>query len=73
MPRYFFTVGGPEGEVLADPRGTVLPNLEAVRLRAQAKIEKLRQQGGYDDPALIMNVRDEARRIVLFLPFTPGD
>lgn len=73
MPRYFFTVGCSEREVLADPRGTILPNIEAARLRAQRKIQKLHGQSRYDDPTLFMQVRDEARRTVLFLPLTPSD
>jgi hypothetical protein len=71
VPRYFFTVGYSEREVLADPRGALLPNIEAARLRAQRKIQKLREQSGYDDPALIMQVKDETERTVLFLPLTP--
>jgi hypothetical protein len=73
MPRYFFTVGCSEREVVRDPRGTLLPNIEAARLRAQRKIQRLRAQSGYDDPTLIMRVEDEAHRTVLFLPITPCD
>lgn len=73
VPRYFFTVGSSDREVLTDPRGTILPNIEAARLRAQHKIRKLHGQSGYDDPAIFMEVKDEDRRTVLFLPFTPCD
>jgi hypothetical protein len=73
VPRFFFTVGGLEREILPDPRGTLLPNIEAARLRAQHKIQKLRGQSGYDDPALIMQVKDESHRTILFLPFIPSD
>lgn len=73
VPRYFFTVGHSEREVLADPRGTILPNIEAARLRALRKIQKLHGQSGYEDPALIMQVKDETHRTVLFLPLTPCD
>jgi hypothetical protein len=73
VPRYFFTVCCSEREVLADPRGTILPNIEAARLRAQRKIRMLREKNNYDDPALIMQVRDDTHRTILFLPLTPCD
>jgi hypothetical protein len=73
VPRYFFTVGRSEREILLDPRGTLLPSIDAARLQAQRKIQKLRGQSGYDDPALIMQVKDETHRTILFLPFIPSD
>lgn len=73
VPRYFFTVGSPEREVLADPRGTVLPGIEAALVRAEQRIQDLRGRSGFDDPALSMRVEDEAHHTVLFLPLNPCD
>jgi hypothetical protein len=73
VTRYFFTVGGLHGDILADPEGTLLPDLRAARLHAERIIKKLRRKNGYDDPALIMRVKDEAHRTVLFLPIIPSD
>ena len=33
---------------------------------------ELRKESPYNDPALVMIVKDEARKMVLFLPFFPG-
>ena len=53
--------------------GTLLPDLWAARRHAERIIKKLRRKNGYDDPALIMRVKDEAHRTVLFLPIIPSD
>lgn len=71
--RYFFTVGNSEREILADPHGILLPNIEAARLRALLKIRELHGRSGYDDPALVMKVTDETHHTVLFFPLTPCD
>jgi Domain of unknown function (DUF6894) len=73
VTRYFFTIRGSEGDILADPKGTFLPDLRAARLHAERIIKKVRGQGDFDDPALIMQVKDEAHRTVLFLPLIPSD
>lgn len=73
VTRYFFTVRGSGGDILADRKGTPLPDLRAARLHAERIIKKVRRQSGYDDPALIMQVKDEAHRTVLFLPLIPSD
>jgi hypothetical protein len=39
---------------------------------AERKILELRKESPYNDPALVMIVKDEARKMVLFLPFFPG-
>ena len=68
MPRYFFTVCRP-GRVKHDPHGTNLPDVAAALSHAECKIVELRKESPYNDPALVMIVKDEARKMVLFLPF----
>ena len=71
VPRYFFTVCRP-GRVKHDPHGTNLPDVAAALSHAECKIVELRKESLYNDPALVMIVKDEARKMVLFLPFFPG-
>jgi hypothetical protein len=73
VARYFFTVRGSEGDILVDPEGTLLPDLRAACLHAERIIKRVRREGGYEDPSLIMQVKDEAHRTVLFLPLIPSD
>jgi hypothetical protein len=49
-----------------------LPDLAAALSNAERKIGELRKQSGYDDPTLMMIVKDEAGQTVLSLPFFPG-
>ena len=60
MPRYFFTIRRPGRD---DPHGTDLPDVPAARPHAERKIRELRK---------VMIVKDEARKMVLSLPFLPG-
>ncbi len=71
VPRYFFTIRRP-GRVKDDPHGTNLSDVAAALSYAERKIEELRKESSYNDPALVMTVKDEARKTVLFLPFFPG-
>ena len=64
MPQYFFTIRRP-GRVKDDPHGTNLPDVAAALSYAECKIVE-------HDPALMMIVKDEARKMVLSLPFFPG-
>jgi hypothetical protein len=49
-----------------------LPGVAAALSYAERKIRELRKERPYDDPALMMIVKDEARKTVLSLPFFPG-
>ena len=69
MPRYFFTIRGRDC-VRDDPHGTDLPDVATALSHAERTIRQLRKESGYNDPALI--VKDEARQMVLALPFFPG-
>ena len=71
VPRYFFTIRRP-GRVKDDPQGTDLPDVAAALSYAERKIVELRKESPYNDPALVMTVKDEARKTVLSLPFFPG-
>jgi len=47
MPRYFFHFeGGPEGELIADKRGQVLPDDFAARREAEAIVAALKKRRG---------------------------
>ena len=71
MPRYFFTIRGRD-RVKGDPHGTNLPDVAAALSNAERKIRDLRKENEYDDPSLMMIVKDEAGQTVLSLPFFPG-
>jgi hypothetical protein len=71
MPRYFFTIHG-RAKIEDDPAGTYLPDVEAALSYAEYTIRDLRKKSGYNDPALTMIIKDEARQTVLSLPFFPG-
>jgi hypothetical protein len=49
-----------------------LPDFAAALSNADRKIRELRKESGYDDPTLMMIVKDEAGQTVLSLPFFPG-
>jgi hypothetical protein len=71
VPRYFFTIRGRD-RVKDDPRGTNLPDVEVALSNAERKIRELREGSGYNDPTLMMIVKDDAGQTVLSLPFFPG-
>ncbi len=72
MPRYFFTIQALNRNVEDDPSGMILPNITAALSQAEHMIIKLQKESGYDDPGLMMLVKDETRQTILFLPFVPG-
>ncbi len=55
-----------------DPDGTYLPDVAAALSYAEYTILELRKKSRYHDPALMMIVKDQARKTVLSLPFLPG-
>jgi hypothetical protein len=71
MPRYFFTIRGRD-RVEDDPDGTYLPDVVAALAYAEYTIRELRKKSSYNNPALIMIVKDQAQQTVLSLPFLPG-
>jgi hypothetical protein len=71
MPRYFFTIHGP-AQVEDDPVGTYLPDVATARSHGEYTIRELRKKSGYNDPALMMIIKDEAQQTILSLPFFAG-
>ncbi len=71
VPQYFFTIRGPD-RVEDDPDGTYLPDVAAALSYAESTIRELRKKNRYNDAALMMVVKDQARQTVLSLPFLPG-
>jgi Domain of unknown function (DUF6894) len=71
VPRYFFAIRGRD-RFKDDPHGTNLPDVAAALSNADRKIRELRKENEYDDPSLMMIVKDEAGQTVLSLPFFPG-
>jgi hypothetical protein len=71
VQQYFFIISGRD-RVENDPDGAYLPDVAAALSYAEATIRELRKKTGWNDPALMMHVQDQARRTVLSLPFFPG-
>jgi hypothetical protein len=72
VPRYFFIVQGESLMIEDDPRGTILPDTAAAQSYAERTIRELRGEDRYNDPLLIMIVKDESNHTVLSLPFLPA-
>ena len=71
MQQYFFAIRGSDW-VEDDPDGTYLPDSAAALCYAESTIQELRKKDGWNDPALMMFVQDQARRTVWYVPFFPG-
>jgi len=52
-----------------DPEGTALPNKEAALAYAGRIMRELKEAGGYDDPGLMMIVKDSAGETIFSVPF----
>jgi len=68
MPRYFFTIKWSDREE-NDQRGMPLKDDAAALDHACRRVRELRTSGGYDDPGLVVEVRDELYQRVLTVPF----
>ena len=68
MSRYFFASRWPDREDI-DRLGTVLPNDVAALSHAIRVIKELRRGGEHNDPRLMMIVRNEMLKTVLYVPF----
>ena len=66
--RYYFDLEGGDRPFL-DPDGAVLAGLDAARAYAERIVRELRASGGYDDPRLVMLVKNEDEITVLSIPF----
>jgi hypothetical protein len=72
LPRYFFTVRKPGGEIEDDPHGLSLPNYSEALSHAERTIRELQNRRGYDQFESMLIVKDETRRTIISLPFLPG-
>jgi hypothetical protein len=71
VPEYFFAVRRSDQEHL-DERATALNDNAAALDYACHMVRELQANGGYDDPRLVVTVRNEMRQIVLSIPFLPA-
>jgi hypothetical protein len=68
VQRYFFCVRWPDHED-DDPKGTLLSDNAAALNYADCLIRELKEGGRYNDPNLMVIVRDEMKNVVLSIPF----
>ena len=71
MARYFFKIRGAE-RVHDDEIAVPLDDVAAALDHACLMVRELRAGGGYDDPGLVISVRNELEQIVLSVPFLPA-
>ena len=71
MPQYYFTIRWSDDEDI-DPHGSDLADDDAALDYACRMIRQLQASGGYDDPGLMLEVRNVRRETVLFIPFLPA-
>jgi hypothetical protein len=69
VPRYFFTTRRLTEIKEPDPHVADLPSVAAALSYAERRIGELQNLIRYDYPGPMMIVEDEARQIVLSLPF----
>jgi hypothetical protein len=68
MSRYFFDIRSPVHGG-RDEQGKLLRDDAAALNYACSMIRELKASGGYDDPGLVIEVRNEMRQMVLSIPF----
>jgi hypothetical protein len=73
MPRYFFVVCAPDGEVHDDTGGTDFPDKSGALAYARRIIRELKEAGGYDDPGWALIMRDEGGDDIAVLPFSDSN
>jgi hypothetical protein len=66
--RYFFGVRWSDHEY-DDPNGTLLSDNSAALNYADRLIRELKEGRGYNDPNLMVIVRDGTKKVVLSIPF----
>jgi uncharacterized protein DUF6894 len=71
VSRYFFSIRWPD-HVDSDLLGTLPTDDAAALAHAIRIIREVRQGGEYDDPRIMMTVRNEKFKTVLSLPFNAG-
>jgi hypothetical protein len=68
VQRYFFGVRWSDNED-NDPSGALLSDNAAALNYADRLIRELKEGGRYNDPNLMVIVRDEMKQVVLSIPF----
>jgi hypothetical protein len=68
VQRYFFGVRWPDHKD-DDPKGALLSDNAAALNYADCLIRELKEGGRYNDPNLMVIVRDEMKKVVLSIPF----
>jgi hypothetical protein len=71
LPRYYFTIRWADHDDI-DPQGKQLADDSTALEYACRLVDRLRASGGYSDPRLAAEVRNEMRQRVLSIPFLPG-
>jgi hypothetical protein len=71
VPEYFFAMRRSDQEHL-DEHATALNDNAAALDYACHMVRKPRANGGYDDPRLVVTVKNEMSQIVLSIPFFPA-
>jgi hypothetical protein len=71
MPQYFFAVRCSDLEHEKERAATLNDSAAALEY-ACGMAQELRTNGGYNDPGLVVTVRNEMRQIVLSIPFHPA-
>ena len=71
MPEYYFAVRRSDQEHI-DEHATALNDNAAALDYACHLVRELRANGGYDDPRLVVTVRNEMSQIVLSIPCLPA-
>ena len=69
MPRYYFVLHGPDGEVHSDDYGTELANKTQAFAYAQRIVSELKEAGGYEEPGWAMYIRSASDDEIALLPF----
>jgi hypothetical protein len=71
VPEYFFAIRRPDQEHL-DEHATALSDITAALDYACHMVRELRANGGYNDPRLMVTVKNAMSQIVLSIPFLPA-
>jgi len=69
MPRYYFVLRGPDGEVHDDQHGTELPDRTQALAYAKQIVSELKEAGGYEEPGWAMGIGNGNDDEVVLLPF----
>lgn len=66
--RYFFVIRWPDHDD-DDAEGTLFLARSAARAYAERIVRELKEAGGYDEPGLMMIVKDDSGNVIYAIPF----